>query len=126
MRALQQAEESRDVGPLAEMFTEDAELSNLALAEPMRGSEGVSRFWQDYLSVFQTIRSEFTHVVEGEDSAALEWVSEGQLRSGEPFSYRGISVLEITAGKVRRFRAYYDSAAFLPQGAKRHASDTAR
>jgi len=45
------------------MFTE-AELSNLAMTEPLQGHDGARRFWQKYLSVFEHIRSKFTNVVE--------------------------------------------------------------
>lgn len=57
-------------------------------------------------------------MVESNGSAVLEWISEGTLTSGEPLKYQGVSIIETVDGKVQRFRTYYDSAAFLPQGAK--------
>ena len=118
MNTLQQIEDTGDVEPLAAMFTEDAELINLAMTEPLHGRDGARKFWQKYLSVFERIHSSFTNVVEGDDAAVLEWISEGALSNGEPVSYRGVSVIEIENGLVRRFRTYYDSAVFLPEGAK--------
>lgn len=118
MQTLQQIEDTGDVEPLVAMFTEDAELSNLATTEPLHGRDGARRFWQKYLSVFDRVHSKFTNVVEGDDTAVLEWTSEGALSTGESINYPGISLLEIDNGLVRRFRTYYDSAAFLPQGAK--------
>lgn len=118
MQALQKIEQTKDVEPLVSMFSEDAELSNLATPSPLHGKEGARQFWQKYLSVFQNIRSKFNNVVETNGSAVLEWTSEGALSSGEALNYRGISVIETDNGQVRRFRTYYDSAAFLPQGAK--------
>lgn len=118
MQALQKIEQTKDVEPLVSMFSEDAELSNLATPSPLHGKEGARQFWQKYLSVFQNIRSKFNNVVESNGSAVLEWTSEGALSSGEALNYRGISVIETENGQVRRFRTYYDSAAFLPQGAK--------
>ena len=118
MQALQKIEQTKDVEPLVSMFSEDAELSNLATPSPLHGKEGARQFWQKYLSVFQNIRSKFNNVVENNGSAVLEWTSEGALSSGEALNYRGISVIETDNGQVRRFRTYYDSAAFLPQGAK--------
>jgi ketosteroid isomerase-like protein len=119
MQTLQQIEETGDVEPLVAMFTEDAELSNLAMAEPLQGQGGARRFWQKYLSVFEHIRSKFTNVVEGDATAVLEWLSEGALSTGESVKYQGVSVLETDNGQVRCFRTYYDSAVFLPQGAKK-------
>ena len=118
MQTLQQIEETGDVEPLVAMFTEDAELSNLAMTEPLHGRDGARRFWQKYLSVFERVHSKFTNVVEGDNTAVLEWISEGALSTSEPLNYRGVSLIEIDNGQVHRFRTYYDSAVFLPQGAK--------
>ncbi|MBE9226638.1 nuclear transport factor 2 family protein [Phormidium sp. LEGE 05292] len=118
MQTLQQIESNKNVEPLVSLFTEDAQLSNLATPSPLQGKDGARQFWQKYLSVFQQINSKFTNVVESNGSAVLEWISEGTLTSGEPLKYQGVSIIETVDGKVQRFRTYYDSAAFLPQGAK--------
>jgi ketosteroid isomerase-like protein len=113
MRRLRAAEASRDAGPLVEVFADDAELSNLARQEPARGRAGAEEFWRDYLSAFKTIRSEFTHTIEGDGGTLLEWESSGELPNGSPIRYRGVSVLEVAGDRVKRFRTYYDSAAFV-------------
>jgi ketosteroid isomerase-like protein len=113
MEALQGAERTGEVGPLVELFAEDAELSRLGVAEPDRGREGASRFWRDYLGAFAHVRSTFGLIVEGEWAAALEWTSEGTLPGGRPIGYAGVSLLEFEGGRVRRFRTYYDTAAFV-------------
>jgi ketosteroid isomerase-like protein len=118
METLQQTESSGDVEPLVALFTENAELSNLSMDDPLQGREQIRHFWKNYLSIFDRIQSRFTHVTEGKSTIVLEWISEGALASGEPMSYRGVSVLEMTNQQVQRFRTYYDSAVFLPQGAK--------
>lgn len=119
IEVLQEAEKTNNLDPLVAIFTEDAEITNLATPKPLRGREGARQFWQKYLSVFNNIRSRFTHVVESDGTAVLEWNSQGDLSSGEPIDYRGVTVLETNNGQVQRFRTYYDSAAFLPQGAKK-------
>lgn len=118
MKTLQQIENTGDVEPLVAMFAEDAELINLAMTEPLKGRDGARRFWQKYLSVFERIHSNFTHVVEGDRTAVMEWISEGALSNGESVRYRGVSIIEIDSDRVSHFRTYYDSAVFLPQGAK--------
>ena len=118
MHALQETERVGDAGPVVAMFAEDGEALNLGRTEPVRGREGVRRFWEEYLSSFREIRSEFTRVIEGEQGVVLEWVSRGALPDGQPVEYRGVSILEPAEGPVRRFRTYYDSAVFLPLGAK--------
>lgn len=118
MHALQQIEKTGEIELLVDLFSNDAELINLAMLEPLKGKEGARRFWDKYLSVFDRIYSEFTNVVESNSTSVLEWVSKGTLSTSEEITYRGVSVLEFNNGKVHRFRTYYDSATFLPQGAK--------
>ena len=119
MSTLQQIEESRDPEPLVALFGADAELLNLALTEPMKGTDGARKFWTNYLTAFEKIRSTFHHHVQTDKEAVLEWVSEGVMAaSGQPFNYRGVSVVEYEGDSVSRFRTYYDSAVFLPGGAK--------
>lgn len=119
MHTLQQVEETGNVEPLVAMFTENAELSNLAMIEPLEGRDGARRFWQKYLSVFERVHSKFTNVVEGDGTVVLEWNSSGALSTGEEVNYQGVSILETDSGQVKSFRTYYDSAVFVPQGAKK-------
>jgi hypothetical protein len=109
--ALQRTEEMRDPEPLVALFAEGAELHNLAFGES--GIEGARRFWQTYLDQFDSIRSEFSHLIEQGSQAALVWTSQGALKGGHPITYRGVSVIEVEGDKVRRFETVYDSAAFV-------------
>jgi len=114
---LQHFEATAELGSLLALFHEDAEVLTLGRTEPARGHDEVEGFWRDYRAMFRGIRSEFTHVIEGSGGAVLEWVSRGALASGEPVEYRGVTVLETDAGRIRRCRTYYDSAVFLSGGA---------
>jgi ketosteroid isomerase-like protein len=119
MTTLRQAEDSRDPEPLVALFGAGSELITVSLTEPMSGVEGARRFWTTYLSAFERIRSTFHHVIQTEGAAVLEWIGEGVVAaSGQAFNYRGISVLEHDGRHIRRFRSYYDSAVFVPGGAK--------
>lgn len=113
IQALQQTEQTGDAGQLVEMFADDAEVSNLSLPEPLRGRAGARQFWQGYLHQFDHIRSEFRDVSEADGKAVLEWRAKGALRGAPPIFYRGVTLLDIEGERVRRFRSYYDSAAFL-------------
>ena len=129
MRRLQQIEETGDVGPLVELFAADATLAGIVDGRTHHGTDGAKQFWTEYLSGFQKVHSDFSHVGDGESLAVLEWTSRGTLKAGTPIEYRGCSILEIAGGKdgpkVKRFRTYYDSAAFLPEGAKHKGKDPA-
>jgi ketosteroid isomerase-like protein len=118
MHMLQKTEETGDIASLVTLFADNADLMNLAMLEPLQGKEGAHRFWDKYLSVFDRIHSEFTNVVESNDTSVLEWISKGTLSTSEEITYRGVSILEFDNGQVQRFRTYYDSAVFLPQGTK--------
>lgn len=113
MKTLREIEETGRAELMAEMFADDAEISNLATIEPMRGRDGARQFWMAYLDAFDDIRSQFTRVIENDNQIALEWKSHCVLRDGSRVDYRGVSLLETEGGRVRRFHAYYDSAMFL-------------
>jgi ketosteroid isomerase-like protein len=117
MGALQRFESRDDLAPLLALFEEDGEALNLGRTEPARGHDEIAGFWRDYRAMFRGIRSEFTHVIEGTGGAVLEWVSTGALVNGEPVEYKGVTVLETEAGRIRRCRTYYDSAVFMSGGA---------
>ena len=116
-RALQEAEQKRDPGPIVALFADDAELENLTAKSPATGRDGAQQFWAKYLDSFRRIASNFTHTHQAGDTAVLEWVSEGELPDGQPIRYRGVSVVEFAGGRVVKFRTYYDSAAFVAAGA---------
>lgn len=123
IQALQETENSRDPGVLVALFADDSELINLALTEPLRGTAGAQRFWTNYLTAFEKIHSDFHQITQTDHTAVLEWVSQGVMAgTGQEFNYRGVSVIEHDGEKVKRFRSYYDSAVFLPGGAKQKES----
>jgi len=110
MKALQDAENGHDPAGLVALFAAGAELGKAGAHGP---ATDAAAFWADYLSAFETIRSRFTLVVEEGDRVVLEWVSEGQLAGGGPITYGGVSLVEWEGDTVRRFRTYYDTAAFV-------------
>lgn len=118
MNALQDAEHGGDIEPLVALFHENAELSNLVLVEPLIGHQQISGFWQEYLNQFEQIASSFVSVIENDNSSVLEWISEGFLKTGEPLTYRGVTILKIESGKIINFRSYYDSAVFVSKEAR--------
>lgn len=104
--ALHKLHMDNDVNPLVACFSSDACLSKLNGHQGPDGRDGAREFWEDYRAAFDDIEATFTHVVQGEHSAALEWKSTGTLHSGSSFTYRGVSVLEGDGDEIRRFRTY--------------------
>ena len=125
MKTLQQIERSKDVSPLVAMFAEGATLAGIVDHRTHEGKGGAEKFWAEYLSGFESVASTFTHVADGSGVAVLEWTSKGTLKAGRPIEYRGCSILELDGEKVKRFRTYYDSAAFLDEGTRALPPDPA-
>ena len=115
--ALHRIDSDRDVQPMLDLTGDDAELAKLDEHHQTRGKDGAKTFWEEYRNVFGDLETTFTHSVVGEDSAALEWTSAGTLRSGKPFRYRGVTVIEGDEERLTGVRTYYDSAAFLQERA---------
>ena len=113
--ALHRIDSDRDTGPMVELTADDAELMKLDGNHQATGKDGAKTFWEDYRNVFGDLETTFTHTVVGEDIAALEWTSTGTLRSGRPFEYNGVTVIQGDDETVSGVRTYYDSAAFLQE-----------
>jgi len=116
--ALGRLELHGDVAEIAGLFAADATISN-PLVEHRAGEGGADGFWRNYRDTFDTIRSEFRHVVEQDAVLFLEWISNGTI-DGRSIRYGGVSVLETSLPGIVRFRAYFDPA-FLqpgPRGAR--------
>ncbi len=113
--ALHAIDADRDTGPMIELTADDAQLMKLDEHHAASGKEGAKTFWEDYRNVFGDLETTFTSTVVGEDIAALEWTSTGTLRSGTPFEYKGVTIIQGDDQLVSGVRTYYDSAAFVQQ-----------
>jgi len=107
--ALKQLETTGDVQPIATLFADDADLSNPVVKHDAEGKAGAASFWSHYRSSFDSISSEFRHIVEQGDVALLEWVSEGTMK-GRTIRYGGVTVLEFGEAGITAFRSYFDTA----------------
>jgi ketosteroid isomerase-like protein len=117
-KAVQQAETEKKPDTLVKLFADDASIEAPVREQGEHGTAGAHAFWKQYLDLFQSIRSNFTRIHTAGDTGVLEWESTGNLKSGWPITYKGVSIVEFAGGKVKRFATYYDSAAFLTEGSK--------
>ena len=106
--ALAKLEESGDVESIVSLFTEDAQVSNVASHRVFSGLDGVRQFWRDYKAMLAQVRSTFRNMIESADRVALEWETQGTARNGAAVSYEGVSILEWDGDHIRRFYAYFD------------------
>jgi ketosteroid isomerase-like protein len=117
MKALDEAERTRRLEPLVEMFADDAELTSAVRHTTQRGRQGAESFWREYLGAFQHVHSEFKDVIESKNQAALTWRAEAVLSSGKPIVYEGVTLLELQDNHVARFKTFYDPTPFMPLAA---------
>ncbi|MEJ7653438.1 MAG: nuclear transport factor 2 family protein [Chloroflexia bacterium] len=107
--ALHTYEESGDLDTLIGLYAEDGEVDNVNLPQPLKGLDGVRRFWEEYRSLFAEIHSDFSKVIVQGDDAVLEWTGRGKFAaSGEAFEYDGVSLL-IPRRQDHVPPGYYDS-----------------
>lgn len=118
MDALQTLEQNDDTETLAALFADDASLVRMT-HKTYEGHDDIRRFWNEYLEPFDDLATAFFNVTEDDDGAVLEWETKGSLKGGKPIRYRGVSSLSYEGDKVKAFRTYYDSAAFLSEGSSR-------
>lgn len=101
------------VDGIVALFSDDAKLTNAALArtdDGYEGRDGVRTFWAEYRKQFGDVRSHFSHVTSSDDAAGLFWRTEGTYADGAPLAYDGVSLLVFDAdGKISSFRGYYDT-----------------
>jgi ketosteroid isomerase-like protein len=116
--ALHALHADRSIESLVELFDDDAELSKLGDRHSARGSDGTRDFWRSYRDVFDDVEATFINTIVNDDVVALEWTSQGPLRTGEKFRYEVVSILEGGPNSLRVFRTYYDSAAFRPSASQ--------
>lgn len=106
--ALHRLETDREVDPIAALYAPDADIINPVVEHDHEGPGGARAFWEAYRDTFDTIHSDFRHVLEEGGAAMLEWTSRGTATDGTRFEYSGVSVLEYGEGGIHRFRAYFD------------------
>ena len=116
IRRLEEVEAGGDVGAMASLFTDECELSNVALPRPLHGTDGATEFWTNYQKSLGEVRSVFRNKIVAGDRAALEWETKG--RDGG-LDYVGTSILEFEGDKIARFHAYFDPAKLGTQLAER-------
>lgn len=106
--ALHALEADHNVERIADLFAPGAHISNPLVEEG--GHEGAQAFWTAYRESFDTVRSEFTIVLEQDGRIALEWATKASAK-GRQIAYEGVSMIEAGEGGVTAFRTYFDPSA---------------
>ena len=108
LSGLKTLEESKDTEPLTRLYSVDASIGNVIAPDQFHGPQGAEKFWKEYRSVFETVKSEFRNIIIVSERAALEWTTEGTSLDGKPMHYAGVTLLEMNGGKITRSCAYFN------------------
>ena len=107
--ALRAVEDAGDLEPMLALYDSASETTGPGDESPHIGREGARHFWHMYRESFQQIHSTFTNIVDaGDGTVMLEWTSAGTAHGGADVRYKGVSVVEMQDGCIRRFRTYFN------------------
>ena len=108
IEALRTLEETRDVEPIAALYTDGADVGNVLRPDQFHGPDGARQFWTEYRGTFDRAESTFRNVIASENAAALEWTTRGTSFDGKPLQYAGVTILETEGEHVTRSSAYFN------------------
>ena len=111
--ALRHLESTRDLAPMAALFSAAAPVSSIDGHGTRTGPDGITALFEEYLRQFDEVRTTFTQVTEGENHAALEWSTDAVRAGGHDVTYTGVTIIDLDGGAVTGFRTVYDSAALM-------------
>jgi len=109
VEALAAVEQEGELEPMIETFAEGCEIGTPTHAEKLHGIDGAREFWTIYRSAFRNVRSTLRNIIIGSNSFALEWTARAMDSSGKVLTYDGVSIADICAGRITRFRSYFDT-----------------
>jgi steroid delta-isomerase-like uncharacterized protein len=105
--------------------TDDIVYEDVPMARVSRGKAEMKAFAQEAFTAFPDFKLELKSFLASGNRACAEYVmtgtflgeiqSAGLKPTGKSFSVRGISMVELRGGKIRRHTDYYDGATFLRQ-----------
>ena len=107
---------AHDADRVAAYFTDDAVYEDVALGEVHRGKAAIKTFADGTFAELSGYAIEQKSLVVGDGSVAVEWVMTGTYRpTGTKFSVRGVSLMDLQGGKIRRNSDFWNMAVFLRQ-----------
>jgi steroid delta-isomerase-like uncharacterized protein len=115
---------SGDADRLLALFTDVGLWEEPAIGLAARGPDEIRAHLDRLFTAAPDIGYAVTSSIVSGDRAVVEWVVTGTYQAdfpglppaaGQPFSFRGASVFEMTDGKIQRYTEYWDAYAFLVQ-----------
>src|SRR5687767_9481925 len=115
---------THDPDRILALYTNDAVWEEVPLNLVARGPEEIRAHLERLFAATPDIAYDVTAGFVAGDRAAAEWAITGTLTgdfpglppgAGQSFAVRGVSVYELSGGKIARYTEYWDAYAFLVQ-----------
>ena len=114
---------SRDVEKILNLYSDDCVWEDLAIGKVMSGKEEIRGFLNEWFEAFPNNTLETISTITSGQFRCAEWINRGTHNgdflnipaTGKTISIRGVSIIELRAGKIIRVSDYYDMASILRQ-----------
>ena len=114
---------SHNTEELLTLFTDDCVYEDVTFGVVNRGKKELRAFADGVFAGIPDFKIEVTAQFASGTWASMEWVMSGTHKgdfpgmpaTGKRFSTRGVTVLELDAGKIRRNSDYWDAASVMRQ-----------
>ncbi|WP_217575071.1 ester cyclase [Streptomyces sp. GbtcB7] len=115
---------SHDVTKILDHFVEDCAYEDAALGVTNRGHDDLRRFLEAFFHSYPNVEFTVTSVFGAEGAIAWEWKMDGNYEqmghngmpaTGQRISLRGVSITEVTDGKITRNTDYWNFASIMKQ-----------
>jgi steroid delta-isomerase-like uncharacterized protein len=114
---------ARDPDAIVQLGAPDAHDDVVAVGE-LRGREEIRRFFEEVFTAFPDFAMTVDRIVSDERTAVVQWHATGTFTggtflgarpTGRRVALKGVDVMEIEAGLIRRNTIYYDGATMARQ-----------
>ena len=114
---------SHEPDKLLSLFTDDCVYEDVTFGAINRGKKELRAFAEAVFAGVPDFKIELTALFVAGTWGGMEWVMSGTHKgdfpgmpaTGKPFSTRGVTMLELQAGKIRRNSDYWDAAGVMRQ-----------
>ena len=114
---------SHDTEKVLSIFTDDCVYEDVTFGAINHGKKELRAFADGVFAGVPDFRVELTARFVADPQAGMEWVMSGTHKgdfpgmpaTGKRFSVRGVTIVELQAGKIRRNSDYWDAASVMRQ-----------
>lgn len=97
-------------------FTADAALHDPFGGRPFEGSDGLNKWFDDFIITWKEFSIEVEETYNSGDRAAVKWAARGGAHSGKEANFSGIDVFVVDeSGLISRMDGYWDTPSMLAQ-----------